>query len=290
MDKDKYYFSHDHNVRNDKKISALVREFKSAGYGIFWATCEMMHEEGGQLEFDDLTIEAIAKDINEEPEFVKTVLEKCIEKFKLFTKQGILLQSNRVARNLESKNEKKNKKAEAGRLGGIKSGESRRNVNNNEAERSSASSNEPNESKVKESKGNEIKENESTMPLQENFLVPEMFKKFKNQLKDYPAFAENDFKPLFSIAKFLHSQLGLNGNPTLNQSQIVSEWQKICVVISEDNFYRTKTLSTISNQIQEIYQIHKNGTGKNKTSVKSAGGQLSGTNVIESDKPFNPAL
>lgn len=126
--------------------------------------------------------------------------------------------------------------------------------------------------------------------LSENFLVPEMFKKFKNQLKDYPAFAENDFKPLFSIAKFLHSQLGLNGNPTLNQSQIVSEWQKICVVISEDNFYRTKTLSTISNQIQEIYQIHKNGTGKNKTSVKSAGGQLSGTNVIESNKPFNPAL
>lgn len=157
MAKDTYYFSHDYNARNDKKISALVCEFKAAGYGIFWATCEMMHEEGGKLEFDELTIKAIAKDINEESEFVKTVIEKCIEKFKLFTKQGILLQSNRVARNLESKNEKKYKKAEAGRLGGIKSGESRRNVNNSEAKRSNASSNEPNKIKVKESKGKEIK-------------------------------------------------------------------------------------------------------------------------------------
>ena len=156
MAKDTYYFSHDHNARNDKKISALVCEFKAAGYGIFWATCEMMHEEGGKLEFDELTIKAIAKDINEESEFVKTVIEKCIEKFKLFTKQGILLQSNRVARNLESKNEKKHKKAEAGRLGGIKSGESRRNVNNSEAKRSNASSNEPNKIKVKESKVKEI--------------------------------------------------------------------------------------------------------------------------------------
>lgn len=161
MAKDTYYFSHDYNARNDKKISALVREFKSSGYGIFWATCEMMHEEGGTLEFDELTLEAIAKDINEDAELVKNVLDKCVEKYKLFTKQDILLQSSRVIRNLETKNEKKAVKAEAGRLGGIKSGESRRNNNlskQNEAVLQPASSNEPNESKVKEikeSKGNE---------------------------------------------------------------------------------------------------------------------------------------
>lgn len=158
MAKDTYYFSHDYNARNDKKISALVREFKSSGYGIFWATCEMMHEEGGTLEFDDLTIDAIAKDINEESEFVKTVLDKCIEKYKLFIKDDILLQSSRVHRNLESKNEKRTVKAEAGRLGGIKSGESRRNNNlskQNEAVLQPASSNEPKESKVKEIKGKE---------------------------------------------------------------------------------------------------------------------------------------
>jgi hypothetical protein len=166
MAKDTYYFSHDYNARNDKKISALVRDFKASGYGIFWATCEMMHEEGGHLEFDDLTIDAIAKDLNEDSCIIKEVLEKCVDKYRLFTKQtkqneaenfASLLQSSRIHRNLEAKNEKKAIKAESGRLGGIKSGESRRSKNTtkqNEAERSSASSNEP-----KERKGKEIKEN-----------------------------------------------------------------------------------------------------------------------------------
>lgn len=173
MSKDTYYFSHDYNARNDKKISALVRDYKSSGYGIFWATCEMMHEEGGTLEFDDLTIDAIAGDINETSDFVKEVLDKCVIKYRLFTKQDILLQSSRVIRNLETKNEKKTVKAEAGRLGGIKSGESRRNkeiLKQNEALLKSASSNEPKESKVKESKGKERKESKGDEKPPENPL------------------------------------------------------------------------------------------------------------------------
>lgn len=165
MAKEAYYFSHDYNARNDKKTAALVRDYKSSGYGIFWATCEMMHEEGGHLEFDILTIEAIATDLNEDPELITEVLEKCVSKYRLFTKQNeaneakdsaSVLQSSRVHRNLEGKNEKKAVKAEAGRLGGLKSGESRRKENSskqNEAVLQPASSNEPNESK-----GNKIKE------------------------------------------------------------------------------------------------------------------------------------
>lgn len=164
MSKETYYFSHDYNARNDKKISALVRDFKSSGYGIFWAACEMMHEEGGALEFDDLTIDAIAKDINEESDLVKTILEKCVDKYKLFTKQDILLQSSRVCRNLETKNDKKIVKAEAGRIGGIRSGESRRSAKLAEAEQSTTSSNEPKERKVKESKVKESKVKEKEEP------------------------------------------------------------------------------------------------------------------------------
>lgn len=165
MAKETYFFSHDYNARNDRKIAALVKDYKSAGYGIFWATCEMMHEEGGTLEFDDMTLGAIAKDLNEEPGLISIVLEKCISVYKLFVKQEDLLQSSRVHRNLDMKNEKKNIKAEAGRLGGIKSGESRRNSQNgyeftkqNEAVLQPASSNEAKESKGDYSKGNEIKE------------------------------------------------------------------------------------------------------------------------------------
>lgn len=167
MTKDTYYFSHDYNARNDRKIASLVRDYKSSGYGIFWATCEMMHEEGGELEFDEMTFGCIAKDLNELPEFIKEVLEKCVF-YKLFTqkneaerstassttKQTVLLRSNRIDRNLINKKEAKKAKVESGRLGGIKSGESRRNKVNVEAKRSTALSNEAN--KIK---GNEIKEN-----------------------------------------------------------------------------------------------------------------------------------
>lgn len=163
MAKDTYYFSHDYNARNDRKIAALVKDYKSSGYGIFWATCEMMHEEGGELEFDSITIGSLAKDLNELPELINEVLEKCITHYRLFTKQNeadlkqnILLQSARIIRNLKNKKDAKNAKAESGRLGGIKSGESRRNKENNEAKRSTASSNEANEIKGKEIKGNII--------------------------------------------------------------------------------------------------------------------------------------
>lgn len=172
------------------------------------------------------------------------------------------------------------------------------NQQNNQQNNQQVTSNQPTSNQQVTTNNNSINNNKEEVTsitkdnaaLSENLIVPEMFKKFKNQLKDYPAFVENDFKPLFSIAKFLNNQLGLNGNPTLNQSQIVSEWQKICVVISNDNFYRTKTLSTISNQIQEIYQIHKNGTKKHNGGIKSNGGQLASNAIVKSDKPFNTSL
>lgn len=169
------YFSHDYNARNDRKIAALVREYKSAGYGIFWSTCEMMHEEGDKLEYEDITFEAIADDLKEKPEFIKEVLDKCISKFKLFTRDNNVLSSNRVKKNLNKRECEKNIKAESGRKGGIKSGESRRNENKSkqneapleadeaadEASLEATKQKKVKESKVKESKGKEINETEN---------------------------------------------------------------------------------------------------------------------------------
>lgn len=98
--------------------------------------------------------------------------------------------------------------------------------------------------------------------LGEKFLIPEMFKVFKTHLPKYPAFVDKDFKPLKSIADFIHAQSGLNGNIITNQKVIIEEWGKLCVVISGDKFYKTKTLSTLSNSIQEIFQISKDGSTK----------------------------
>lgn len=172
----KEYFSHDYNARNDRKIAALVRDYKSSGYGIFWSTCEMMHEEGDRLEYDDITFDAIADDLKESPEFIKEVLDKCISKFKLFIMDENKLSSNRVKKNLNEREFKKNIKAEAGRLGGIKSGESRRNENKLKQNEALLEADEaPDEvlleatkqNKVKESK---VKESKVNKNKQENFI------------------------------------------------------------------------------------------------------------------------
>lgn len=106
--------------------------------------------------------------------------------------------------------------------------------------------------------GNGIGQTERIV-FDEKLLVPEMFLAFKKALPKYPAFVDKDFKPLLTIAKFINEQSGANGNEIDNQKSIVSEWTTMCEVISKDKFYKTKTLSTISNSIQEIYQITKNG-------------------------------
>lgn len=122
----KEYFSHDHNARNDRKVIALVNKYKSSGYGIFWATNEMMHEEGGELEMDAITYDALAKHLNEDINHIRLVINDCVEKFLLYVKIDNKLTSNRVIRNLSEIEEKKQGKVEAGRSGGIMSGVSRK--------------------------------------------------------------------------------------------------------------------------------------------------------------------
>lgn len=117
MAKDSYYFPHDYNARNDRKIAALVKKHKAAGYGVFWITCEMMHEEDGHIEFDDITFGAIAKDANEEIDFVKIVITDCVKEFKLFKMEEDIVISGRVSRNLEKRQELSKSRAIAGQKG-----------------------------------------------------------------------------------------------------------------------------------------------------------------------------
>lgn len=156
--KEPFYFSHDHNARNDRKIAPLVKDYKSAGYGIYWCTAEMMHEEGGELDFDDITIYAISKDLNEESSFVKEVIDKCISKYKLFVIIDDKITAGRVKRNLSNISIKSKIKSDAGRLGGIKSGESRKSKQNEAVLQADEAELEANE--LKEIKGNEKKRKE----------------------------------------------------------------------------------------------------------------------------------
>lgn len=124
----------------------------------------------------------------------------------------------------------------------------------------------------------------------DTLLIPKMFSKFKESITSYPSFISNDFEPLRKIAEFLLVQLKLSGNIVKNKDAIVSEWELLSIVISKNNFYKQKSLSVIANQIQEIYQIHKNGDTKSNISDKSKRSGLSGTAIIQPDRKANTAL
>lgn len=158
MAKDTYYFSHDFNARNDKKISALVREFKSSGYGIYWCVAEMLHEEKGKVELDELTFMAISNDLNEDLELVKNVINKCVYSFKLFRlSDDNMLTSNRVEFNLDKRKQLSISRSNAGKAGAIAK-QAQAIAEQNEAKKGK---------KGKESKS--LKGGFNTMPLAKDF-------------------------------------------------------------------------------------------------------------------------
>lgn len=110
-------------------------------------------------------------------------------------------------------------------------------------------------------------------PPPDKFLVPAMLAVYKKANPNHPDSIEKDYKPLQDISLFIHKQQKLNGNHVQNKSIIIKQWEQLCSVISDDKFYKTKTLSVISNQIQEIYQIQKNGKSNNSTAKISSVGR-----------------
>lgn len=103
----------------------------------------------------------------------------------------------------------------------------------------------------------------------ENFLVPEMLKIYKKHLPNYKQDQKRDAAPLLSIAKFLIEQGKIEGRPEDNRANILQAWEPLCSIIAKDNFFRTKPLKTISNQIQEITQIALHGKSDGKPNYGS---------------------
>ena len=106
--------------------------------------------------------------------------------------------------------------------------------------------------------------------IEKKFLIPKMLEIFVQKIPDYPGAKDKDFKPLENIAFFICGQSKLNGNHVENMGLVVKKWEQLTTTIAEDSFYSMKSLSVISNQIQEIYQIQKNGRNP---AAKSSGHQ-----------------
>lgn len=94
--KDAFYFPHDYDARTDECIINLLRECQWAGYGIYWAIIEKMHQAGGELE---LNCESIAFDLRTD----KELIEKIIKNFKLFQIKGQKFTSERVKNNIANR-------------------------------------------------------------------------------------------------------------------------------------------------------------------------------------------
>lgn len=184
MAKDTFYFSHDYDPTGDPKMSAMLSDYGGLGYGLFWRIVEMLHaDQKHKLPLKKYVYQAVAKQmldtkkiklpIKDLVKFIEQFINDCIEVYELFIEANeaneALLQANeantsasyfassRVFRNIGDRGQKKMSKSDAGRLGGIKSGESRRKENHieaNEANEAVLQANEANE--AKERKGNNI--------------------------------------------------------------------------------------------------------------------------------------
>lgn len=270
MPKDTFWFSHDYNARNDRKIAALVREYKSAGYGIYWCTAEMLHEENGKLEFDDLTFGAIAKDLNEEPEFIKEVLQKCIDKFKLFYVSDNNLTASRVQKNLENKEDNRQIKSDAGRLGGIKSGETRQIKAELKQIEALLEANEAQVEANEPYRGDDIDNIPSNKVVnsKEDFNIKKEAKKKFNQ---FPT--EEDIGidlPVILISK-IKEYYQINKNTNKTEGQIKSEFEFFKIrVFTGKKFYQNEAevfahfMNTIKNEKTEINGKY-NGQYKNNS-------------------------
>ena len=116
--KDTFYFPHDYDPANDPKIICLLGIYGGLGYGIFWRIIEMLHqEETHKLPMEDYIYTAIAKQMITDNNTVITLLNDAITKFKLFQSDNKFFWSNRVNKNILDREEKRQKKANAGKKG-----------------------------------------------------------------------------------------------------------------------------------------------------------------------------
>lgn len=150
----KEYFTHDYNARNDPKCVALIKDFGMTGYGVFWCLVEIMNEQGGRIKKFPSLFSALAHDLKIRENALTKQIEAMLHKYHLLVEDEKYIWSESVLGRLSEREDKKKKRIEAGRLGGVNSGKSRTNAKQTKQNEA----NEANKRKGKEIKGKEKKE------------------------------------------------------------------------------------------------------------------------------------
>jgi len=101
------YFPHDHHARHDPKMEKLFFKYGVAGWGVYWALIEMLYEQDGYIDWDNLANHAQTLRINLE------MINNIIEDFGLFEFDGNRVWSNSVLARIEKINQKRGKASES---------------------------------------------------------------------------------------------------------------------------------------------------------------------------------
>jgi hypothetical protein len=100
MGKETYYFSHDYNSRNDPKMVKVQMNMGLEGIGLYWCLIEMLYEQSGYLNLNEIESHAFA--LRAKPE----LLTRLINDFDLFSNDETKFWSESVLRRLQLRNEK----------------------------------------------------------------------------------------------------------------------------------------------------------------------------------------
>lgn len=152
--KDAYYFSHDTNARRDPKILAVRSKYGAEGYAWYFMIIEILAEQKDyKYKLTKWATNSIAMELLCDANRVAEFINDCIKEFELFESDGEYFWSPSLIRRMQVKEEKRSKRAEAGRKGAEKRwGNSNAIAMPKQSDSNAIAKN----SKVKESKVNEI--------------------------------------------------------------------------------------------------------------------------------------
>jgi hypothetical protein len=118
MSKDTFYFQHDFEPTSDPKMQALIGEYGSSGYGVFWRLIEMLHSNSDhKLPKKQYLFLAIAKQMQASVEQIQAIIDYCITPCELLISDGEFFWSNRVNSNFERRAQLSEIRSIAGKAG-----------------------------------------------------------------------------------------------------------------------------------------------------------------------------
>lgn len=85
------YFSHDADMRNDDRVKAVRKKFKSTGYAIYNMLLEYLTDKNFfRCDYNEMSFELMSGDFDEDPVTIKEVIDYCIHLGLLQQEQGFI--------------------------------------------------------------------------------------------------------------------------------------------------------------------------------------------------------